>query len=74
MENLIDQAEDGDNIVYIREVSVTDLPKKLRDQAEGLETLFSVHRSDGAPVALVANHRLAVELARENDLQPMRVH
>ena len=67
-------SESGGNTVYVRPVAADDLPEELRHQALGAETLYAVHRSNGAPVALVANRRMAFELARENDLVPVNVH
>lgn len=60
--------------VYVREVAVDELPKKLREQAEGAKTLFAVHNADGEPLALVANRSLAFSLARDNDYSPVSVH
>ncbi len=61
-------------IVYIREVSVADLPQALQDEAEGLETLFAVHSPDGARLALVRDKAIAFALARQNDMAPVSVH
>lgn len=61
-------------IVYVRPVQVADLPAELQAQAEGFETIYSVHRPDGARVALVADRRLAFALAREHDMAPVFVH
>jgi hypothetical protein len=52
-------------MVYIRPVLVSDLSADLQREAEGIETLYSVHRPDGARVALVADRRMAFALARE---------
>ena len=64
----------ADEIVYVRPVDVKDLPEGIQKQAGGHETLYSVHRADGAPVALVASKREAFALARENDLTAVNVH
>jgi hypothetical protein len=64
----------GDRIVYVREVAVEDLPEALREQAGGLEVIYSVHGADGRQLALVANRRLAFHLAREHDFTPVSVH
>lgn len=66
--------EDGTRIVYVRPVPVADLPDALREQAEGLEVIYAVHRADGEQLALVANRELAFALARQNDLAPVNVH
>jgi hypothetical protein len=61
-------------IVYVRPVLVSDLPAELQAQVEGLETLYAVHRPDGARLALVADRNLAFALARQNDMAPVSVH
>lgn len=66
--------EQGDKIVYVRAVSVDDLPADVREQADGLEVLYSVHDAQGQRLALVANKQLAFDLAREHDYAPFSVH
>jgi hypothetical protein len=61
-------------IVYVRPVLVADLPAELQSQAEGFQTIYSVHLPDGARVALVADRDLAFALARQNDMAPVFVH
>ena len=65
---------EGPKIVYVRAVSVADLPQDLQDEAEGLETLFAVHSPDGARLALVRDKEMAFALARQNDMAPVSVH
>ncbi|GAA3864091.1 DUF1150 family protein [Celeribacter arenosi] len=64
----------GEKIVYVKAVDVEDLPRDVRDQVEGLTQIFSVHSSDGQQLALVANRKLAFDLAREHDYAPVNVH
>jgi len=65
----------GERIVYVRPVSVTDLPAEVRAQAGGRETLYALHdASDGERIALVADRRTAFFLARQNDMEPVNVH
>ncbi len=66
--------EGSNSIVYIRAILVADLPADLQSQIDGLETVYSVHRPDGMRVALVADKKLAFDLARQNDLAPVSVH
>jgi hypothetical protein len=66
--------QEGAQIVYIRPVQVADLPEPIRSQAEGLSTIYAVHRPDGERVALVRDRGLAFALARQNDLAPVNVH
>ncbi|NUB44399.1 DUF1150 family protein [Fertoebacter nigrum] len=61
-------------IVYVRSVAVADLPQDVQDQVEGIEVLYSLHRSDGARLALVKDRAMAFALARQNDLAPVNVH
>ena len=64
----------GKQIVYVRPVAVADLPDEIRREAEGIETLYAVHDTDGARLALVRDRDLAFALARQNDLAPVHVH
>jgi len=64
-------ASDDQAIVYVRPVKVDDLPRDLRDQAEGLETIYAVHNSQGEQLALVRDRAMASSLARQNDLKPV---
>lgn len=66
--------EDGERIVYVRQVTVADLPEDIRRQAEGLETLYALHSETGERLALVKDRSLAFALARQNDLAPVSVH
>lgn len=66
--------EDENRIVYIREVSVDELPDEVRDQAEGADVLYAVHSADGERLALVKERNLAFILARQNDFAPVTVH
>ncbi|WP_102224396.1 DUF1150 family protein [Acidimangrovimonas sediminis] len=61
-------------IVYVRPVAVDTLPDEIREQADGLDTLYAVHGADGERIALVRDRRLAFALARQNDMTPVNVH
>lgn len=77
MDTKIDVGPHTDSkIVYVRSVAVADLPSEVRKEAEanGFETLYAVHDSEGDRLALVADRRLAFALARQNDLAPVSVH
>lgn len=68
------QLED-ERLVYIRPVTVADLPDEMREQAGSREQVFGVHSAaDGACLALVKDRKLAFVLARQNDLAPVNVH
>ena len=66
--------ENGDRTVYVKTIAVIDLPREVRDQAEGLELLYAVHDSQGQQLALVGDRKLAFSLAREHDYAPVMVH
>ena len=65
---------DEGRVVYVREVKAQDLPSELQAQMGGLDTVYAVHRADGARLALVKDRNLAFVLARQNDLAPVTVH
>ncbi|MGC1503178.1 MAG: DUF1150 family protein [Sulfitobacter sp.] len=66
--------ETTDRTVYVKSILVTDLPREVRDQAEGLELLYAVHDAQGQQLALVGDRKLAFMLAREHDYAPVMVH
>lgn len=66
--------ENGDRTVYVKPIAVIDLPREVRDQAEGLELLYAVHNAQGQQLALVGDRKLAFSLAREHDYAPVMVH
>ena len=54
MDTKVNLIPDGEaRIVYVRPVTVSELPDEIRAQAEGLDTLYAVHRPDGERLALV---------------------
>lgn len=63
-----------DPIVYVKEVSVADLPQEVRDQVPGFTELYAVHDAKGEQLALVAERHMAFHLARENDMTPVSLH
>ncbi|MDV7271260.1 DUF1150 family protein [Thioclava sp. A2] len=63
-----------DQIVYVRPVSVHDLPEEVQAELEGVETLYAVHDSNGERLAIVRDRALAFVIARQNDLAPVSVH
>lgn len=64
----------ADRTVYVKTIAVTDLPREVRDQAEGLEQLYAVHNANGQQLALVGDRKLAFDLAREHNYAPVLVH
>ena len=65
---------DGERIVYVKQVDVSDLPLDLQEEADGLTQLFAVHNAHGERLALVRDKGLAFSLAKQNDLAPVNVH
>ena len=61
-------------IVYVKTVDVSGLPSEVQGKIEGLEQLYAVHDSEGQQLALVADRKLAFQLARQNDYAPVPVH
>lgn len=67
-------ANADEKIVYVRSVLVADLPDDVRQKAGDMERIYSVHNADGDRMALVADRKLAFDLAREHDFSPVNVH
>lgn len=65
--------DNGERIVYVRPVEVADLPEEIREQVGDERTIYAVHDSDGAQLALVRDRRLAYVLARQNDCAPVPI-
>ena len=65
---------EDNRIVYVKEVSVADLPAEVQDAANGAETLYAVHTADGERLALVSDRNLAFTLARQHDYAPVTAH
>lgn len=68
------KTESQSPVVYVRPVDVADLPANLRAEAGDLETIYALHRPNGDQLALVGDRKMAFELARHNDLEPVSVH
>lgn len=65
---------DVGRMVYVNPISVDALPQEVQDQAEGLKQLFAVHDAEGQQLALVANRKMALALAVQNDYAPQPLH
>lgn len=63
--------ETGERIVYVRPVDASELPDDVRAQVGETGTVYALHDSDGAPLALVRDRRMAYALARQNDMAPV---
>jgi hypothetical protein len=72
MENTAEM--DAERIVYVRSVSVSELPQEAQEHMDGLTQIYAVHSTDGERLALVREREMAFALARQNDFQPVTVH
>ncbi|WP_071672872.1 DUF1150 family protein [Nioella nitratireducens] len=63
-------------IVYVRKISIDDLPDEVKEQASeaGLTELYAIGSEDGQQLALVKDRKLAFVVARQNDMRPVSVH
>jgi len=61
-------------IVYVRAVSVAELPPIVQSQIGPVRKLYAVHDETGQRLALVHDRNLAFALARQNDLAPVSVN
>ena len=61
-------------IVYVRPVTVSELPEEVQSQAMGRQVVYALHDAQGERIALVRDRNLAFLLARQNDLAPVNVH
>ncbi|KEP71231.1 DUF1150 family protein [Thioclava sp. BHET1] len=66
--------ETEDRIVYIREVSVADLPQEVQDELGEVDHLYAAHDMNGERLALFKDRKLAFSVAREYDYAPVSVH
>ena len=74
MDTKFDLATIGQNIVYVKPISVQDLPADMQSKVGDLESVFAVHNAAGEQLALVANRELAFDLARQNQMNPVTLH
>lgn len=65
---------DAEKTVYVRQVETSTLPREIRDQLGGIDSMYAVHDTDGERLALVRERSLAFMLARQNELTPVSVH
>ena len=63
-----------ERIVYVRAVSVAELPEEVREESGGRDQIYALHAADGARLALVRDREMAFVLARQNDFAPVTVH
>ena len=64
------------SLVYVRQVSVSDLGEDVRSQIDlPMDAkLYAVHSADGQRMAVLGDRDAAFVGARQYDLQPVSVH
>lgn len=74
MNTPFDFSDEDARVVYVKPVQVTDLPRDVQEQLDGVEQLYAVHSEDGEQLALVSDRDAAFVLARQHDYAPVTVH
>ncbi len=64
----------GERTVYVRPVSVEDLPDDVREQINHDGMVYAIHSEDGERLALAKDRTVAFALARTNEFAPVSVH
>jgi hypothetical protein len=70
----------GPDLVYVREVSATELMQSLPEEVvrgfdlEPDQTLYAVHRANGERLAVLSNRESAFAAALTHELVPVSVH
>jgi hypothetical protein len=70
----------GPNLVYVRPVKAAEIiavtPREQLGEVEldPAQTLYAVHRADGARLAVLADQASAVAAALAHELAPVSVH
>lgn len=63
-----------DRTVYVRPISVGDLPPDIQEKLTGLKTIYAICDNEGTQLALVNEEKLAFDVARINDYEPFTVN
>ena len=74
MDTKFDLATIGQDIVYVKPIAVNELPEEVQQEVGDRENVFAVHNAAGEQLALVADRKLAFDLARQNKMQPVTLH
>lgn len=67
-------AEVGERIVYVRSVTLAELPDEIRERVGALEQMYALHNINGDRLALVKDRAVAFQLAREHEVTALSVH
>ncbi|GLQ36052.1 hypothetical protein GCM10007939_23360 [Amylibacter marinus] len=62
------------NIVYIRPITLADLPRDIQMELGDNTPLFAVFSEDGTQIALVEDQNVAFALAKEHEFNLQSVH
>jgi hypothetical protein len=71
------ETAEGKPIVYVRAMRTADLPGEIKAQVEdrlGRDTIYAIHATTGAVLALVPDRAQAFAVARRNEYAPVSVH
>ena len=63
-----------DQIVYVRQVDRSALPREMRRQTKGMEEVYSICDGDGMLLAFVDDREKAFRVARLHEKFPVSVH
>jgi hypothetical protein len=63
-----------DRTVYVRRVSVSELPEDVREQIADTDEVYAIHSENGERLALAKDRKIAFALARTNEYAPVSVH
>lgn len=63
-------------LVYVRSVTAAELSTMVNglDDVPGDTMLYTVHASDGTPMAVLDNREAAFLAARQHEMEPVSVH
>lgn len=63
-----------EGIVYLKPVTLEDLPDEVREKVSDHTKLFSAHDSEGRSIALVDTAELAFALAEQYQMRAVHIH
>ena len=72
--NLLENLNLPSDLIYVREIDKSNLPKDVQNELADEANVFSIHAEDGRQVALMTDRRLAFDLAKELKIKAVSVH
>ena len=74
----VEQKTEAESVVYVRQLDADEIERFVSPDAladvDDPDELFAVWSNEGTPLAIVQTRDAAFEMARANELQPVRVH